>query len=81
MMPVARAFGRCLSERITRSSYARGPEASRAHMISFIVNGKPALVETSADTPLLWVLRDVLESHWNQVRLWRRLLRSLHCAC
>lgn len=29
-------------------------------MISFIVNGKPALVETSADTPLLWVLRDVL---------------------
>lgn len=29
-------------------------------MISFIVNGKPARVDASSDTPLLWVLRDRL---------------------
>lgn len=29
-------------------------------MITLTVNGKPELVETSDDTPLLWVLRDVL---------------------
>ena len=29
-------------------------------MISLTVNGKPALVKTPGDTPLLWVLRDML---------------------
>jgi aerobic-type carbon monoxide dehydrogenase small subunit (CoxS/CutS family) len=29
-------------------------------MISLTVNGKPALVESPAETPLLWVLREVL---------------------
>ncbi len=29
-------------------------------MISLTVNGKPELVETPGDTPLLWVLREVL---------------------
>lgn len=29
--------------------------------VSFKVNGKPASVDVAADTPLLWVLRDVLD--------------------
>ena len=30
-------------------------------MIEFILNGKPAAVDASGDTPLLWVLREDLE--------------------
>ena len=29
-------------------------------MFSFTVNGKPAQIETTGETPLLWVLRDIL---------------------
>ncbi len=29
--------------------------------VTFRVNGKPATVDVAADTPLLWVLRDVLD--------------------
>jgi len=31
--------------------------------IQFTVNGRPATVDVSADTPLLWVIRDVLNLH------------------
>jgi isoquinoline 1-oxidoreductase alpha subunit len=35
-------------------------KANTTQMISLTVNGKKSLVEASGDTPLLWVLRDVL---------------------
>jgi len=31
--------------------------------IQFTVNGRPATVDVSADTPLLWVIRDILNLH------------------
>ena len=31
--------------------------------IQFTVNGRPATVDVSTDTPLLWVIRDVLNLH------------------
>jgi isoquinoline 1-oxidoreductase subunit alpha len=31
--------------------------------INLTVNGRPATVEAAADTPLLWILRDVLQLH------------------
>ena len=31
--------------------------------IQFTVNGRPATVDVSSDTPLLWVIRDILNLH------------------
>ena len=42
------------------------------------VNGENKSVDVSADTPLLWVLRDHLDLVWNQVWLWYRAMWSLY---
>ena len=52
----------------------------RICMVAFTVNGTRREVGVDADTPLLWVLREHLETDRHQVRLRHRRLRRLHGA-
>jgi len=46
--------------------------------ITLRVNGTDERVSVPPETPLLWVLRDTAGADGNQVRMWRRPVRSLH---
>ena len=47
---------------------------------NFTVNGARAAVDVEPSTPLLWVLRDHLGLHRDEIRLRRRPMRRLHCS-
>jgi isoquinoline 1-oxidoreductase alpha subunit len=50
-----------LSRRIGSSTYLYGRDSRGSHMAFTVnVNGAPRTLDVDADTPLLWVLRDVL---------------------
>ncbi len=49
--------------------------------ITLRVNGSEKKVTVSPETPLLWVLRDTLETDRNKIWLRRRTVRRVHRAC
>ena len=50
-------------------------------MTTFNLNGHAVSVHSPDDAPLLWVIRDELGPHRNQIRLRYRLLWRVHRAC
>jgi isoquinoline 1-oxidoreductase subunit alpha len=50
-------------------------------MTTFSLNGRTVSVHSPDDAPLLWVIRDELRSHRNQIRLRNWHVWRLHCAC
>jgi hypothetical protein len=50
-------------------------------MVALRVNGQEKNFDGDPSMPVLWYLRDILGMTWNQVWMWRGIMRRLHGSC